>query len=369
MTELTRRYDIDWLRVIAIGLLVIYHTAIGFQPWGMMIAFITSIKSWEALWTPMMMLNVWRIPLLFFVSGMGVHFAMQRRGIVDLFLERTRRILIPYLFGLFAIVPVHIFLWQKYYGYHAAYHADPGHLWFLGNIMCYVALLSPLFYYLKCNPEGRLARSIRAWIGGPFGLISVVAVFVAEAVIIDPKPYELYARTWHGVFLGLFAFFFGFCFVFSGDGFWNRLMKMRWLFLLAAAALFTVRINRPGLPVYWLVVESDFWIFAILGLAYRYLNFNNSALRYLSAAAYPVYIMHMIFLYLGSMLIFPLPIANPLQYLLLVLFTIGGSMASYEWIIRRFMMTRFLFGLKEPAGSRRWDPFSSMKRSVESSVR
>jgi len=28
-----RRYDIDWLRVIAIGLLLIYHIAIGFHPW------------------------------------------------------------------------------------------------------------------------------------------------------------------------------------------------------------------------------------------------------------------------------------------------------------------------------------------------
>ena len=33
MTKEERRYDIDWLRVIAIGLLLIYHIAIAFQPW------------------------------------------------------------------------------------------------------------------------------------------------------------------------------------------------------------------------------------------------------------------------------------------------------------------------------------------------
>jgi hypothetical protein len=37
-----RRHDIDWLRVVAIGLLLIYHIAIIFQPWAMFIGFIKS---------------------------------------------------------------------------------------------------------------------------------------------------------------------------------------------------------------------------------------------------------------------------------------------------------------------------------------
>ncbi|MFK7953754.1 MAG: acyltransferase family protein, partial [Ekhidna sp.] len=91
MTE--RRYDIDWLRVIAIGLLLIYHIAIGFQPWGVLIGFIQNSESIEAIWTPMSMLNIWRIPLLFFVSGMGVWFAMQRRSWKELLMDRAKRIL------------------------------------------------------------------------------------------------------------------------------------------------------------------------------------------------------------------------------------------------------------------------------------
>ncbi|MEP4596601.1 MAG: acyltransferase, partial [Cyclobacteriaceae bacterium] len=76
MAAHNRRYDIDWLRVIAIGLLLIYHVAIGFQPWGVFIGFIQSSSPLESIWVPMSMLNVWRIPLLFFVSGMGVYFAI-----------------------------------------------------------------------------------------------------------------------------------------------------------------------------------------------------------------------------------------------------------------------------------------------------
>ncbi|UCG26758.1 MAG: acyltransferase family protein, partial [Bacteroidales bacterium] len=84
-----RRYDIDWLRVIAIGLLLIYHIAIGFQPWGVFIMFIQSEESLEFLWIPMSMLNVWRIPLLFFVSGMGVCFAIRKRNWKQLLQERA----------------------------------------------------------------------------------------------------------------------------------------------------------------------------------------------------------------------------------------------------------------------------------------
>ena len=69
MSNIERRYDIDWLRVIAIGLLLFYHIGIGFQPWGVFIGFIQSEKPLESLWIPMSMLNIWRIPLLFFVSG------------------------------------------------------------------------------------------------------------------------------------------------------------------------------------------------------------------------------------------------------------------------------------------------------------
>src|SRR5688572_16004478 len=121
MLTTTRRYDIDWLRVIAIGLLLIYHIAIGFQPWGIMIGFITNKESWPTLWLPMTMLNVWRIPFLFFVSGMGVYFAMQQRSWKELVQERFIRILIPYIFGAVVIFPLSMLLLQHYYNWEISY--------------------------------------------------------------------------------------------------------------------------------------------------------------------------------------------------------------------------------------------------------
>ena len=101
MKTTERRYDIDWLRVIAIGLLMIYHIGFVFLPWGVFIGFIQNEEPIESLWNPMSMLNIWRIPLLFFVSGMGVCFAIQKRSWKELILERTRRILLPFLLSIY----------------------------------------------------------------------------------------------------------------------------------------------------------------------------------------------------------------------------------------------------------------------------
>lgn len=342
-----RRYDIDWLRVIAIGLLLIYHVAIGFQSWGVMIGFIASEKTWESLWIPMTMLNVWRIPLLFFVSGMGVYFAMQRRTWKALMLERTSRILLPYVFGTFCIFPVSDYIWRHYYHWGYNYTPNPGHLWFLGNIFSYVLILSPLFFYLKKNEEGKIATWIKKIISNPMGMLVVVGLFLAEVWIIDPHPFELYAMTPHGYFLGLIAFFFGFCFVFAGQPFLKMILSGRWLFFCLAAGLFAFRlkqfpINAPG---YLLVIESQCWILAALTFGNRYLNHSGKALQYLSPAAYPVYILHMIFLFLGSMFIFKLDVPGPVQFVLVLLFTITGCFAGYE-VIRRIRFLRALFGVK-----------------------
>lgn len=348
MPVLDRRYDIDWMRVIAIALLLIYHVAIGFQPWGMMIGFITNEKSWEALWIPMSMMNVWRIPLLFYVSGMGVYFAIRNRSWKQLLLERARRILLPFFFGMLLIVPLHIYIWQRYYQFDIAYLPGPGHLWFLGNLFVYVVLFTPVFFYLKRQEHRRLVNWMKKILSNPLGILLMIGLFIAEVLLLDPVPFEMYAMTWHGFVLGLLAFFFGFCFVFCGATFWNMILKWRWLFLVFAVTFFVMRLTyfQTSAPMYMLSIESNCWIVSFFAFAYKYFNHPSSILRYLSSAAYPFYILHMIFLYLGSSLIFPLDIDVRIQFLLVLLFTITGCFITYEFFIRRIAFIRLLFGLK-----------------------
>ncbi len=349
MSTTNRRYDIDWLRVIAIGLLLIYHIGIVFQPWGVFIGFIQSEKPLESLWIPMSMLNVWRIPLLFFVSGMGVCFAIRKRNWKQLILERTKRILVPFLFGISIIVPIHLFIWQKYYSQDMAYSPHPSHLWFLANIFIYVILLSPLFFYLKRNENGKINRWLKNLFRNPLGLLFIVAAFVLEAVLVKPETYEMYSMTLHGFLLGLLAFLFGFCCIQSGDSFWQLVRKWRWLFLSIGVILFLIRFIEFQLqaPNYLKVIESNMWIFAVFGFGYRYLNHPSKVLSYLSQGAYPIYIIHMVFLYLGSSLILPLDIPIILKFIFIVAFTGIGCFTLYELIIKRASILRPLFGLRK----------------------
>ena len=353
MATADRKYFIDWIRVIAIALLLIYHVAIAFQRWGIMIGFIANPDPWDSLWLPMTMLNVWRIPLLFFVSGMGVYFAIQNRNWKQLIQERALRIFLPFVFGIFVIVPIHQYLWRWNYSFEQVYSPNPGHLWFLGNIFAYVLMLLPVFIYLKKHENGKVVQLIKKMLSTPLGLIPVFAALVAEGMLLDPRPFELYAMTWHGFVLGLLAFFFGFCFVMSGSVFWDMVWRWRWMLLGLAVILYGLRLfyfQTQFTPNYLIAIESNCWILSVFAFGSKYLNRSGHSLKYLSQAAYPVYILHMIFLSIGSLLIFPLDIPVQLEFFLVLAFTFAGCFGMYE-LIRRVNIIRPLFGLKMKAAA------------------
>jgi len=341
-----RRYDIDWIRVIAIGLLLFYHITISFQPWATLILFMKSNEPIEALWVPMSLINIWRIPLLFFVSGMGVCFAIRRRNWKALIKERFLRIMVPFLFGCLAIVPLHIFLWQDYYNQILSYTPMPFHLWFLGNIFIYVVILSPLFFWFKRIEGSQKSGQIKAFFGSPLGLILVVALLIAEVMLVSPMSFEIYAMNWHGFFIGLICFSAGFMFIYAGSRFWNMVRAYSFAFLSAAFALYLVRYFDLVSPYYLTALESFHWVLAVFGLGYRYLNIKSRSLAYLSQAAYPVYILHMLFLNLSCTIVFEWNISVGLQFILVLLGTFLGCFVTYEWMIRRTPWLRPLFGLR-----------------------
>ncbi|WP_421877612.1 acyltransferase family protein [Marinoscillum sp.] len=340
-----RRYDIDWLRVIAIGLLLIYHIGIAFQPWGMMIGFIQSDEPLQGIWPAMTLLNIWRIPFLFFVSGMGVAFALRKRTIKALLLERGKRILLPFLFGMIAIVPIHLYFFQYYYDLPLSYVPHAGHLWFLGNIFAYVLLLWPIMYW--STQDNQFSKGLKKVFSSEWGLLVTILAMIGEVLLVKPAIFELYAQTWHGFFIGMVAFLFGYFFIVAGEPFWKRLTKWRFLFLIGAISLYVFRLTTYQLksPGPLMSLESNLWIFSILSFGRLYLDKPGKVLDYLSKGAYPIYILHMIFLCLGSVVLFKTTIAPELQLVLLTLITFAGCFLSYE-LIRRIKYVRLLFGLK-----------------------
>ena len=70
---LSRRYDIDWLRVILFSLLIWFHF-VAFQPDQVWIA-----NNWLTSQV-MDVMHQWRLAALFVISGMGTAFAFRSRS-------------------------------------------------------------------------------------------------------------------------------------------------------------------------------------------------------------------------------------------------------------------------------------------------
>ena len=70
-----RRYDLDWLRMIAFALLMLFHTGMLFSTWSWHVKNLETSDYFDYV---MRFLHSWRMPLLFFISGSAVWFAMDQ---------------------------------------------------------------------------------------------------------------------------------------------------------------------------------------------------------------------------------------------------------------------------------------------------
>ncbi len=157
-----RRYDIDWIRVIVFDILIVYHVGMFFVPWDFHLKN-NVIIPWFI--KPMIFINLWRLPVLFVISGMGTRFAFSKRTGKQYIIERLKRLLIPLIFGILIIVPPQVYLerlskgenFSSYFNFYP--HFFEGlyptgnfswhHLWFLPYLLFMSLVATPLFIYLK----------------------------------------------------------------------------------------------------------------------------------------------------------------------------------------------------------------------------
>ena len=102
-----RRYDLDWVRIGAFMLLILYHVGMYYVTWDW------HVKSPQASATiePLMMLSSpWRLSLLFLVSGVATAYLLARQGSGQFLRLRSSRLLIPLIFGMLVIVPPQSYL-------------------------------------------------------------------------------------------------------------------------------------------------------------------------------------------------------------------------------------------------------------------
>lgn len=343
-----RRYDIDWIRVIVLGLLIVYHAWCSFMPFAKEIYMPQNKDFLMTIGIPMSLINIWRIPLLFMISGMGMFFAMQRRSWKEMIKDRNKRIGAPMVFGLLFIGPLVLFLSMLFYKDEIAWYPHLTHLWFLLNVFVYFYLLLPITTILKNKPNGFLKKILKSVLSFRLGIYVFSLPFLLEALVVNPQNYPSYANSLHGWALGIVCFSCGYIFVSLKDIFWNCLNRVKSISFFVAISLYLYRLLMMELwaPNVLIAFESFNWMISILGFSARYLNQPSRALKYLSAAVYPVYIVHMPIQYFFCLYILPLSISALTKFILIVFFVFGVSFIIYDFMIKRVNWLRPLFGMK-----------------------
>ena len=93
-----RKREIDWIRNICILMLFVYHTSAIFTDFG---DFYIKTEKGNLFSNGFILLTfTWYMPLLFFLAGASTYFALQRRSGLQYIMERIKKLLIPFIFGM-----------------------------------------------------------------------------------------------------------------------------------------------------------------------------------------------------------------------------------------------------------------------------
>ncbi len=371
-TQKIRRYDLDWLRVLVFALLILYHVGMFFVPWGWHIKNET-LSEW--LRWPMLVINQWRLPILFVISGMGTYYALGFRSGWQFIKERNFRLMLPLLVGMLLIVPPQVYLerlhegdftgsyWTylttvAFTGIYPEGNFSWHHLWFLPYLFIYSVLFVPLFIQLRRRPDHWLLNSLRRVIRRPAGLyLFILPLYFIEALIepFFPVTHALIGDWFTLVNFGV-LFLYGFLLIALGESWWQAVDRIKrpalWIATISFVMMAWIWHQEDTTLVHFteaMLKVLYFWsiILALFGYATRWLNRPSATLSYANRAVYPFYILHQTITIILAYPLITLEWPFIVEFLLLSVGTFGLSWLIYEFLIRRIKWLWPLFGLKK----------------------
>lgn len=368
-----RRNDLDWVRILAFGLLVPYHVGMYYVTWDWHVKSPMASSALE----PFMILSApWRLLLLFFISGVATAYlkAKSNAGFIG---KRSKQLFIPLLFGMLVIVPPQTyfevveqlpggyhdgylaFWWQYLSGSRAFCDAEDcldvptwNHLWFVAYLLVYTLFL-PLARWIP-------ARIKAIHIGGIGVLIwPVIYLIIARLLLLERfESTHGLVDDWynHAQFLAIFIFGFS---IASQRTFWDSLQRLRWLSagiaLLSATFLFvyfSIYTESHPAPDALRIFQRCIWAMqqwmvpaTLMGFAYTHWRAESPLLKKLTPAIFPLYILHQTVIVVLAHNLQPLALPAFIEGPLLIILTFAICWLAYL-IIRRLRWVAPLFGLK-----------------------
>jgi glucan biosynthesis protein C len=163
-----RRYDLDWLRIGAFALLILYHIGMFYVSWPWHVkSSQTGPEVYQVVQPLMLLTNPWRLALLFLIAGCATRFMADKMPRGRMAKLRSWRLLLPIVFGMLVIVPPQTYyevvtqmnfdqgwlaFYAKYIGFHDGWRSNGAplivptwnHLWFVVYLWVYTMLVLAL---------------------------------------------------------------------------------------------------------------------------------------------------------------------------------------------------------------------------------
>lgn len=377
LTAHGRRYDLDWLRVIAFGLLIFYHVGMFYVEWGWHVK--SAHSSQDAHWL-MMLLNPWRLSLLFLISGVAFRFFSDKQSTLKVTAIRSYRLFIPIVFGMAVIVMPQAYFeltakgeidmgilrfWKIYLNGPEVYSVHIptwNHLWYIVYLFVYGLLLAPFLPLMKWVSRETSNSIISTLFRPPLSVLVLIPIpfLIYRFTLVPnfPTTHNLFS-DWANHANSLSFFLLGY-FIAKSRTFWASLDKVLPLAIISAVVSgcvlsfiwadwdnFSTSVNdwqlntaRAGRVIYaWLAIAS------LLGLAQRYLNKPSKTLSYLNEAVFPYYILHQTLIVTAGFYLTHLKLGVWTEFAGVMGSTIIGCVL-FEPIIRNLKPIRPFFGMK-----------------------
>ncbi|MHB8793273.1 MAG: acyltransferase family protein [Thermoleophilia bacterium] len=377
-----RRYEIDWLRMMAVFLLFFFHSARIFDPYENFYVQndqLSNLLTYIFVWG----LGPWQMSLFFLLAGASTCFALRFRSRGQYSWERFKRLFIPFIFAVYVLVPPQSYIGLiSHSGESISYFSwlpdfltlqsdDPdgyfmggytwGQMWFILHLLIYSLLALPIFLYLRRESGKRLIDRLAS------GFTVPGALFLFPLLLALLQKFPEIAGGNPAFYMALFISGF---ILFSDPRFGETIDRSRLPLLITGPVLFAVVLTISIVQSWpvgltgWAADLADAYfegfvpwlvILSLLAWGRRLLGFSNRFLAYFAEASYPLYILHQTAIVLIGYWVVQTGLAIPLKFAIIVAASFAGCVLVYDLLVRRTNLTRFLFGMKAKTSLRTRD--------------
>jgi glucan biosynthesis protein C len=373
-----RIHYLDWLKVLIVYGIVLFHVSLVFSFGTWLVSnhdrsFI--LTAFAGFTFP------WGIPAMFLIAGADAWFGLRSRAVSDFVRKRFLRLLVPMVPGLLILSPLQRFissrnpppsidgLWPFYVGFFREFHFEWTlqfvsrywlHLWFLGYLFVISVVCLPALLWLRGPGGRRLASGIVGIANRPGGLLLMAAPLALSQLALRWR-FPAY-QDWADVATYALVFLWG-AVIFSDRRF-EALIRGQIRWLLAGGVLASVGIGILALvtpshlagdshapaviqalyALLWSVYVWS-WLHAVLYLGLRWLNFPNRFQQYAQESVLPVYVIHHPLVLLVASFVVTWNLGVWPKFLVILITVAVLTLGVYEFGVRRWSVTRLVFGL------------------------